>query len=74
MNLTSQFFQTVANLLSHIESLGASTDQYGVLDGGSTLELSSALHARIKDTSEFRAFENLGGNWYCYDDNQWEVA
>ena len=70
----SQFFQVVADLLRHIESSGVPTDQYGVLDGGSTLELSKALHARLKNTSEFRAFESLGGNWYCFDDNEWGVA
>ena len=74
MQSNSQSFQAVADLLRHIESSGVSSDQYGVLDGGQTLELSKALHARLKDTSEFRAFENLGGNWYCYDDNEWEVA
>jgi hypothetical protein len=74
MQSNSQSFQVVADLLRHIESLNISTDQYGVLDSGQTLELSKALHAQLKDTSEFRAFENLGGNWYCYDDNEWEVA
>jgi hypothetical protein len=54
--------------------LNISTDQYGILDNGQTLELSKALHAQLKDTPEFRAFENLGGNWYCFDDDEWEVA
>jgi hypothetical protein len=70
----SQFFQVVADLLRHIESLSAPADQYGILDGGETLELSLALHAQLKDTSEFQAFEAIGGNWYCYDDDEWEVA
>ena len=74
MQSNSQSFQVVADLLRHIESSGVSSDQYGILDGGQTLELSKALHAQLKDTSEFRAFENIGGNWYCYDDNEWEVA
>ncbi len=74
MQPNSQSFQVVADLLRHIESLNISTDQYGVLDGGQTLELSKALHTRLKNTSEFRAFENLGGNWFCYDDDEWEVA
>ena len=74
MNLNSQFFQTVADLLRHVENLEVPADQYGVLDSGQTLELSSALHARLKDTSEFQAFENIGGSWYCFDDNEWEVA
>jgi len=74
MQPNSQSFQVVADLLRHIESLSVPADQYGVLDSGQTLELSKALHSRLKDTSEFRAFENLGGNWYCYDDNEWEVA
>jgi hypothetical protein len=74
MQSNSQSFQVVADLLRHIESSGVSSDQYGILDGGQTLELSLALHAQLKDTSEFQAFENIGGNWYCYDDNEWEVA
>lgn len=74
MQPNSQFFQVVADLLRHIESLGVSSDQYGVLDGGATLELSKVLHTQLKDTSEFQRFEKLGGNWYCYDDNEWEVA
>ncbi len=74
MQSNSQSFQVVADLLRHIESLNISTDQYGILDSGQTLELSKALHARLKDTFEFQAFENLGGNWYCFDDNEWEVA
>ncbi len=74
MQSNSQSFQTVANLLRHIENLNISTDQYGILDNGQTLELSKALHAQLKDTPEFRAFENLGGNWYCFDDDEWEVA
>ncbi len=68
MQLNSRFFQTVADLLRLIESLGAPADQYGVLDGGETLELSKALHERIKATSEFKTFENIGGSHYCYDD------
>jgi hypothetical protein len=74
MQPNSQSFQVIADLLRHIENLNISTDQYGILDGGQTLELSLALHTRLKETSEFRAFENLGGNWFCYDDNEWEVA
>jgi hypothetical protein len=74
MQPNSQSFQVVADLLRHIESLNISTDQYGILDGGETLELSRVLHTRLKDTSEFQAFENIGGNWYCFDDNEWEVA
>ena len=74
MQPNSQSFQVVADLLRHIESLSVPADQYGVLDSGQTLELSKALHGRLNDTSEFRAFENLGGNWYCFDDNECEVA
>ena len=74
MQPNSQSFQAIADLLRHIESLSVSADQYGVLDSGQTLELSKALHARLKNSSEFQAFEKLGGNWYCFDDNEWEVA
>ncbi len=73
MELNSQFFQTVANLLQHIEGLGVASDQYGILDSGSTLELSQALYERIKETYEFKAFEQVGGSHYCYDDDSWVV-
>lgn len=73
MQLNSQFFQAIADLLRHIEGLNVASDQYGVVDGGETLELSKALHERIKETSEFKAFENVGGNHYCYDDDSWTV-
>ena len=73
MKPTSQFFQALADLLRLVEGLGAPTDQYGVTDGGETLELSKALHTQLKDTPEFQSFEAQGGNCYCYDDNEWEV-
>lgn len=71
--MNSQFFQAVADLLRLIESLNAPANEYGVLDSGQTLELSKALHERIKETSEFNAFERLGGNHYCFDDEEWIV-
>jgi hypothetical protein len=73
MQLNSEFFQTVANLLRHIESLGVAPSEYGILDSGQTLELSTALHEQIKETLEFKAFENVGGNHYCFDDDSWTV-
>jgi hypothetical protein len=73
MQLNSRFFQVVANLLQHIEGLNVASDQYGVLDGGETLELSKALHERIKEASEFKEFEEKGGSWYCFDDTSWTV-
>lgn len=72
--MNSQFFQAVADLLRHIENLGIPSDQYGVLDSGQTLELSSSLHERIKDVPEFKTFESVGGSWYCYDDDDWLVV
>lgn len=73
--MNSQFFQAIADLLRHIEGLGIPSDQYGVLDSGQTLELSKALHERIQGTPEFRAFESVGGNHYCFDDDdEWVVV
>jgi hypothetical protein len=69
--MNSQFFQAVADLLRHIESLGVASDQYGILDAGETLELSKALHEQIKETACFKTFESIGGSWYCYDDDEW---
>lgn len=71
--MNSQFFQAVADLLRHIESLNVPSDQYGVTDGGQTLELSKALHERIKDVPQFKTFDNAGGCWYCFDDEDWFV-
>jgi hypothetical protein len=73
--MNSQFFQAVADLLRHIENLGVPSDQYGILDSGQTLELSKALHEQIKDVPEFKAFESVGGSWYCFDDfDEWVVV
>jgi hypothetical protein len=73
--MNSQFFQAVADLLRHIESLGIPSDQYGILDGGQTLELSSSLHQQIKDTAQFKTFESVGGNHYCFDEfDEWVVV
>jgi hypothetical protein len=73
--MNSQFFQAVADLLRHIEGLGIPSGQYGILDGGQTLELSKALHERIQGTPEFRMFESVGGSWYCFDEfDEWVVV
>lgn len=72
--MNSQFFQAVADLLRHIEGLGVASDQYGIVDAGQTLELSSWLHEQIKDVPEFKAFESVGGSWYCYDNDEWLVV
>ncbi len=68
-----QTYQAIANLLRYIEGLNVASFQYAILDGGSTLELSKALHAQIKETPEFKAFESIGGNHYCFDDDEWVV-
>lgn len=73
--MNSQFFQAIANLLRLIENLNAPSDQYGVADSGQTLELSEAVYNQIKDSSELKEYESLGGSWYCYDSNEldeWE--
>ncbi|MFB8788636.1 MAG: hypothetical protein U7123_07235 [Potamolinea sp.] len=68
MQKTSAFFKAVADVLKVIENLGTPSDQYGVVDAGETLELSSALYKQIKNSSEYRNFESNGGGSYCYDD------
>ncbi len=73
MQLNSQFFQVVADLLRHIEGLNFASDQYGILDGGSTLETSQVLYEQIKETPEFKAFQEVGGSQYSYDDDEWVV-
>lgn len=74
MQLNSGFFQALADVLRLIESLNVSSDQYGVLDAGQTLELSIELYTQIKDSFEFQSFEEKDGCWYCYNDDSWEVA
>jgi hypothetical protein len=73
MQLNSNFFQVVADLLRYLEGLNAPTAQYGILDGGSTLELFTALYEQIKESSEFKIFEGNNGSWYCFDDTSWTV-
>lgn len=69
MQLNSQTYQAIANLLRHIEGLNVAADQYSILDGGQTLETSQALYEQIKESPEFKAFQEVGGSQYSYDDN-----
>jgi hypothetical protein len=73
MQLNSQTFQAIADLLRRIEALNTPSDQYCVADGGETMELSTAVHEQIKESSEFQTYTQLGGSWYCFDDDSWTV-
>lgn len=72
MNFDSQSsgtYQTISNLLRHIESLGFPKSNWCIYDSGQTLELTTELYNRISETPEFKAFESIGGCHYLQDDN-----
>ncbi len=52
--------------------------QWGFLDNGETLEISSALLNEFRLIDAWKAlearYESVGGNIYSPDDNEWEVA
>ena len=66
---SSATYQVVANLLRHIESLGFPKSDWGVCDAGQTLEVTTELHSKICETSEFKAFEAIGGGCLLEDEN-----
>lgn len=74
MQLNSDFYFAIASLLKLIESLNIPADQYGVLDGGETLEISMAVRDHLQPLPEFARFQEMGGSYYCYDDNEYVVA
>ncbi|HEY9650290.1 MAG TPA: hypothetical protein V6C95_06480 [Coleofasciculaceae cyanobacterium] len=66
---SSSTYQTISNLLRHIESLGFPKSDWCIYDAGQTLELTTKLYNRISETPEFKAFESIGGCHYLQDDN-----
>ena len=51
---SSKTYQTIANLLRHIESLDFPKSSWCIYDGGQTLELTTELYNQISQTAEFQ--------------------
>jgi hypothetical protein len=66
---SSATYQIISNLLRHIESLGFPKSDWCIYDSGQTLELTTELYNRISETSEFKAFESIGGCYSLEDGN-----
>ena len=66
---SSATYQVIANLLRYIESLGFPKTDWGICDAGQTLEVTTELHSKICETSEFKAFEAIGGGCLLEDEN-----
>ena len=66
---SSTTYQIISNLLRHIESLGFPKSDWCIYDCGQTLELTTELYNLLSQTSEFKAFESIGGCYSLEDDN-----
>jgi hypothetical protein len=66
---SSATYQVIANLLRHIEGLGFPKCDWCIYDSGQTLELTTELYGKISQTTEFQAFESIGGCYVLEDDN-----
>jgi len=69
----------VAEILEQYTTVdNAAVTQWGLLDNGETLEI---YHRLLEECRQCQAwavleqrYEAVGGNIYCLDDNEWEVA
>lgn len=66
---SSTTYQIISDLLRHIESLGFPKSDWCIYDSGQTLELTTELYNRIRETPEFEAFEFIGGCYSLEDGN-----
>ncbi len=66
----SQLHLAIANMAQFLESF-ASKEEYGFLDGGETLEISTALLNQCRESDQWQALEQayqlVFGNIYCPD-------
>lgn len=66
----SQLHFAIANMAQFLESF-ASKEDYGFLDGGESLEISSALLAQCRESEEWhpleQTYQQVNGNIYCPD-------
>ncbi|MBD2130072.1 hypothetical protein NDI39_29325 [Microcoleus sp. ZQ-A2] len=73
----STLHRTIADVAEFLET-NADANEWGFLDNGETLEIySSQLEAcrrNVAWTALEQRYFSVGGNIYCPDDNEWEVA
>jgi hypothetical protein len=78
----STLHRTIADVAEYLERYTAvdteALTQWGFLDNGETLEISVKLLNEFRQGDAWVAlearYEAVGGNIYCPDDNEWEVA
>jgi hypothetical protein len=73
----STLHRTIADVAEFLES-NADANLWGFLDNGETLEIYTAALESCRHHAAWTAleqrYEAVGGNIYCPDDNEWEVA
>ncbi len=73
----STLHRTIADVAEFLETYADPT-QWGFLDNGETLEIYSFQLENCRQHATWIAleqrYETIGGNIYCPDDNEWEVA
>ncbi len=74
--LLSLLYHTIGDVAAYLEA-NASTESYGFLDGGETLEICSPLLEKCRQSDDWQALEQryqqVGGTIYCPDDDDWVV-
>lgn len=78
----STLHRAIADLAEYLERYTAvdieASNQWGFLDNGETLEISVRLLNEFRQSDAWTAleqrYEAVGGNIYCPDENEWEVA
>jgi hypothetical protein len=78
----STLHRTIADVAEFLERYTAvdneASTQWGFLDNGETLEICHRLLEEFRQCEAWTAleqrYEAVGGNIYCPDDNEWEVA
>jgi hypothetical protein len=75
--LASTLHRAIADVAEFLES-NADQTQWGFLDNGETLEIYLSQLENCRQQATWIAleqrYEAVGGNIYCPDDNEWEVA
>ncbi len=73
----STLHRAIADVAEFLES-NADSSLWGFLDNGETLEIYTAALKDCRQHATWTAleqrYESVGGNIYCPDDNEWEVA
>ena len=73
----STLHRTIADVAEYLE-VNADVNLWGFLDNGETLEIYTAALNECRQSPTWVAleqrYESVGGNIYCPDDTEWEVA